>query len=424
MTHAQSQILASTLAFLGLGCPASEPPTSADSESTTGGSATSGAPTGTSTTSADTGTETLGATETDTVGATDGATDGDTDTDTEGCVGECPGAVSTDPCPADVAARSTLFGVHRRETDDPSPGCKDSCFWPSAALVTYDARTGAPTEIGESRPDIVPHALALADDGSIIVAGEVRPLDFEPGTEALMRFDEQGQVLWDLDLPGGVILDVAVFGDEVIALASPGVAGFALSNGSPVWGIEVTDTLLRRVAVDWDGNVYVIGTESSDFVRKFDPEHSQVWEVLDAPVDGEQRSLVELSLDQAGGVVTGTQVHVVATDQDVFDVRRLDGDGNEAWSVRFDAGIALPSWDDAVMDLESLPGGGVVVAGRSAESGGVALLAVVDDTGEVLSSKTVDRDERTGEWFEEAVVLGKDVFALGCGEKTWMSTLP
>lgn len=419
MTHAQSMILASTLAFLGLGCPSGgEPPGSVDSEGTTGEPATTGDPTVASTMSADTGTGS------DTAAVTDGAPETDGETETDGCVGECPGAVSTDPCPADVAAHYELVGVHRRQTDDPSPGCKDSCFWPSAVLVTYDERTGAPTEIAESRPDIVPHALAVADDESIVVAGEVRPLDFEPGTQALMRFDEQGQVLWDLDLPGGVVLDVAVFGEEVIALASPGVAGFALSDGSPAWGIELVDTQLRRVVVDWDGNVYVIGTESSDFVRKFDPEHAQAWEVLDAPVEGEQRSLVELSLDQAGGVVTGTQVHVVATDDDVFDVRKLDGDGNEVWSVRFDSGIAaLPPWDDTIMDLESLPGGGVVVAGRSAENGGVALLAVVDAAGNVLSSETVDREERTGERFEEAVILGDYVFAFGCGEKTWMSPL-
>lgn len=418
MTQKQSLILASTLAFLGLGCPADEPPGSEGSEGTTSGSATTGDTTAGSPTGADTGTGSDTAAVTD-----DGTTETEGETETEGCVGACPGAVSTDPCPTDVAARYALVGVHRRQTEDPSPGCKDSCYWPSAAIVTYDPKTGIPTEIGESRPDIVPHALAVADDESIIVAGEDRPLDFEPGTQALMRFDDEtGQALWDLELQGGVILDVAVFGEEVVALASPGVAAFALADGAPAWEIDLGELQLRRLVVEYDGSLYVIGSESADFVRKFDPEHAFEWEVLDTPVDGEERSLVELTHDEPGGVVIGTQVRIVATDDQAFDVRKLDADGNEVYTLRFDAGAAAGApWDDAIMDLESLPGGGVVVAGRSAESGGVALLAVIATDGNILSSSTTNRDERTGEWFQEAVALGDDTVAFGCGEATWLA---
>jgi len=418
MTHARSTGFASMLVLVGLGCPlpGGEPPDSIDSEGSTDG------PTTTSTTSTtgidpsetDSGTETVGATDAETDGATD---DGETN---GGCEGTCVGGTGTDSCPSDLAAGSTLIALFRAETDYESPNCDDYCYWERSALYTYDPATGTKSQLALSRYDVVPYALAIADDDSIVVAGENKPDPFEPGDGALLRYSAEGEVIWDLDLRGYEIADVEIVGEEIIALADPGVVGFALDDGSQSWTLDIPATAL---AVEPDGGFYVAGEQ--DTVRKYDPQQHQQWEAPYPVVDGETRQIVKLARDETGGVTSGAWVRDAATNR-LIELRRLDADGVEAWSVRLDAALIMDDaeWDDAVFDLQPHPSGGAIMSGRSALDDGIALVAAFDAQGNQLWLETVNMRPGITEAFEQLAIMDGQVFAVGCSPASWLSSFP
>jgi hypothetical protein len=408
------------LAFVGSGCVAPGPDASSETD-----------PSGSTTAPEPPASDTDPTASTGTTATVD--TDPSSDTTGLGCDAGCPPEETDEVCPRDLAAGSDLFALGIRHTWTASDDdCGDACTTPRSVVYAIDPTSAGLTELAIGELGTVPSACVVADDGSFVIVGELAPLDFEPGDESIERLAPTGETVWSLVLSGGIVSDVALRGDEVIAVTSGRLSAFSLADGSPLWDVPDADPSLARVELDVAGNVYA-GGESDDrlLVRKLDPAQAQLWEVLDPAVEGMNVMLTALAVDEAGGVVTASRTWSSDDGDDSVVLRKLDADGLEAWTHTMDeGGPAAGKADDYVLDLVTRPGGGVVAVGQAAIDGGVASAVAFDADGNELWSETYDHRETDGARFVAAALDAGEVFAVGCVEQPeppyegdrWIST--
>ena len=346
-----------------------------------------------------------------------GATAADTeDTDT-GCEpGECPGDETDEVCPLDVDARSGLFGLGIRHTRTASDAeCFDACTTPRTIVYSIDPASGGSTVLALGGLGTVPHAFAIADDGSFVVAGELAPLWFEPGEAAIERLAPTGETLWSVVLPDdNVVEDVVLRGDEVVTINSGRLAAYSLADGSPLWDVEGPS--LQRVELDAMGNVYAAGEDDGQLlVRKLDATQTQLWEVVGPAGAGTSAQLTAMAVDETGGVITAVRSWTNDTvDDKAVVLRKLDADGLEAWTHVIDEGGPAPgAADDYVFDLVPYPGG-VVAVGQAAIDGGLASATAFDVDGNAQWSETQAHPKTPNATYVGAALEAGDVLAVGC----------
>ncbi len=361
----------------------------------------------------------------DSGGATvdDGATDdGATDSgDTDGCepaLDDCPDSL-TRGCPYDLVGTDIVSDRILGLT------CVPGCPGPTTSLVEYDSVTAEYVALTETEPAIIPAALAVASDGSVVVAGVNKPFPWEPGVgTALHRIAVDGTIMWIVQIEDVFFDELVVQGDEILGLGSDGVTAFALADGAQTWTLPA-GLQPSELAAASDGTLYVYGWDGAAafeglHVLAFDPMHELQWDFADDPVPGQERRLDDMVVDEAGGVVLVARVTIASEANDVIEVRKLDAAGNEAWSVVVDAGVVTnESRDDRAFDVVARAGGGVIVVGRGANSRGSQPMAIAFDAdGNELWSELGDLGPNNR--IAHAVRVGDQAYGLGCGSGEWM----
>lgn len=376
--------------------------------------------------SADGATATDGATSTDGTTATDGntSTEGATDSgdDCEPAVDDCPNGMARG-CPMDLVGTNLVSERVLGLT------CAPGCPGPTTSLELYDSATAQRTTLAETEPEIVPAALAVAPDGSVVVGGWYDPLQWEPPSAAtLHRYSPEGALLWTAEFEDASFESLVVRGDEILGIAGEDVVAYALADGSPTWTVP-TGLRPSDLATASDGTLYVyawdgVASFEGRHVLAFDSDHALLWDVLDASVPDQERRLEELIVDEAGGLILAAQVTVVPLVDDVIELRKLDVTGSEVWSVLVDAGtVPNDDNDDRLFDAVALAGGGVIAVGRGANPEGSQPLAVAFDAdGNELWSDAGELGPSAR--FEHAVRVGDEALAMGCGNGEWFVAYP
>jgi hypothetical protein len=356
--------------------------------------------------------------------ATDTGDDGSDATDTgddDGCepaLDDCPDGMARG-CPVDLVGTDIMADRILGLT------CTPGCPGPTTALELYDSETAQHVQIAETEPGIVPGALAVAADGSVVVGGWHKPSPWEPPSAAtLHRYSAVGGLMWTVQHEGASFEELVVQGDEIIGLTDDAVAAYALADGTPTWTIPL-GLMPSELAVASDGTLYVrawdgLAPFEGIHVLAFDPAHALLWDIVDAPEPDEERDFEEMIVDEAGGVILAATVTRVPETDDFIELRKLDVAGAEGWTATVDSGwVRNEEFDDAVFDVVPRVGGGVIMAGRTAESGGPQPLAMAYDVDGnplwfELSSPT------PGARLEHAVRVGDEALAMGCGDGEWM----
>ena len=168
----------------------------------------------------------------------------------------------------------------------------------------------------------------------------------------LMKFDEDGNLIWDRIWSYGVeseAADVAVDQKGDVYLVGRGktsaktyyafIAKFD-SSGDLLWDRIIEDALGSAVAVDNLGNVYLVGypTASVDvFIAKFDSSGSLLWARSWGTAGGYEYP-GDAVIDSAGNIyVTGWTNGFGLGDYHAF-VTKFDPSGNPLWTIIWQAG--------------------------------------------------------------------------------------
>lgn len=190
------------------------------------------------------------------------------------------------------------------------------------------------------------------------------------------------------------------------------------SNGNVVWTRQFLPGQALDLAVDAEGDVYVVGQKinwgipvtTSGFIQKFDPEGTTLWSHdLGIGIIGNNDSI---EIDAHGdvyvsGSVDGDLAGVVGL-QDIF-LRKYESDGAASWTKQF----GTTGWD-VPLGLDS-DGSGDVYVGYS--SSGSAHLVKYDADGEVVWTETVANStfviqEVVGDGADAIYVVGDTTVAM------------
>ena len=211
--------------------------------------------------------------------------------------------------------------------------------------------------------------IAVDSQDNILVAGAA----FGSDDWAIIKYDTQGNVLWDhvyeanstyLTSPSGIFIDsldnIYITGDVGSSINPDFGAIVKLTpNGIEAWvaeyyGEAFDGAIIEQVIVDDDGNVYaaglavVNGFSGQAAFAKFDSQGNFLWERTDGSffqfaVD----QFVQLAFDQAGNIVLlGTFGRNTAKGSDIA-IAKYDREGNELWTELWtgttgsDRGVAL-----------------------------------------------------------------------------------
>ena len=217
-------------------------------------------------------------------------------------------------------------------------------------------------------------------------------LTFDPGqtskfVEILVSGDAQLEADESFDLvlsnstggPLGDPVTATILNDDL----STANAEWAVANGQDGTGSGATgaDDEGRQVALDADGNVYVVGSryfigsanngDADIFVTKYSPQGALIWDRLIGGIDDDRGR--DIAVDSAGNVFvtgyfsetvdfdpgSGTDMLSSAGTYDIF-VLKLDTAGNHVWAQRY--GQSGGNWDrGAAIDVDA--DGNVFVTG-------------------------------------------------------------
>ncbi|MBC8069606.1 MAG: hypothetical protein IAG13_14810 [Deltaproteobacteria bacterium] len=285
-------------------------------------------------------------------------------------------------CTADCTARAAHCGDG--ELNGPEPcddgngrngdGCNNDC---GPSMAVQWTRTFA----GDAGFDDEAFAVAIDADDSIVVGG-ITGIDDSTGDVLLLRYADDGALLWDVthDLGNDSrAADVAIGPDGQIAIAGDlsEIAFLAAafdSEGALAWSDTMTDVGGgdiggKGVDFDADGDVYVGGqiyVGSYDLtLRRYSETGATVWiETYDGG----------LTDDAFGIVVADDALYVggsttVATDDSNGLVRRYDRDGESVWTREF---VGDDGDSEQARSIAYDPAGYVVAAGFSGDVDGFA----------------------------------------------------
>ena len=258
--------------------------------------------------------------------------------------------------------------------------------------------------------------VALDNGGDAYVAGDTGGFGAGGDDAFIAAFDGAGNLLWDLtwggtgyDLASDIALDrdgniymVGVTSSFGAGDTDVFVAKFD-SRGSLVWDRTWGGTLSDEhpnLAVDKSGNIYIMGTTSSFgtgagdiFIAKFSPDGSLIWDLTWGTSAAEYTWEVYSGLvvdDEGNLYVTGTTTAYGATrGYDVF-VAKFDSDGNLIWDLVW--GGTGEDWGRAI-GLDEF--GNIYVVGETESFGPSTdgFLLKLDPTGKLLSQMAWGGDD-------------------------------
>jgi uncharacterized delta-60 repeat protein len=245
--------------------------------------------------------------------------------------------------------------------------------------LSWIARFSVEDENSNDRPA----ALALGDDGSVVVTGSgaYDQNDFERGRFATVKYDPRGNELWraylsegsaslaravGLDPRGNVLVAgeiQRVFNDRegCPQLESDLVLVKYDSDGRELWvsRFDSDSGGVSALAVDAGGNAYVAGSALGLLVTlKFDSSGALLWAAwYEAPGYGTADAV---RVDDLGNVSVAGWYSSSSSDQDLVTIR-LDRDGNRVWEAHH----AFRAGKDSAARLELDRAGNIIVSGTS-----------------------------------------------------------
>ncbi|MEM7159027.1 MAG: PQQ-binding-like beta-propeller repeat protein [Myxococcota bacterium] len=368
-------------------------------------------------------------------GSTGGATGDASETGATGSdegevgeVGETPntGGEATpnaEACLLGLAYTDALHGVSSGAID--CDDCDDLIL--ESVLWDVEPMTGARDEFATSEHDEVFRTITAMPDGGFVVSGELAAHPVE--SSRMWRYSAAGALEWSVEVPGGTPYDVAVRGDEILAVNSNrDLLALSGADGAVLWDNTVGQGVPRHIEVDATGAIYTAGriTESGGrpiapavFVRKYEADGQVAWEAVESPpTDDGSLAPSGLVLDEAGGVIFGFSPVDLQADDLMESFRKYDAGGNEQWTVDYDADgdPAVPTLS-TVTQMHPRPGGGFIAAGTSWTTRGATFVAAFTADGAESWTSLDAYGQYDNIQIPALTVAGTTVYASGCGQR-------
>lgn len=230
--------------------------------------------------------------------------------------------------------------------------------------------------------------IAVDKQGNCYVSGHISiPLQSEITSFdiATVKYDESGNLVWirkynspsdNVDIPTDLTLD-EYSNVYITGFSYKPITGFDYltikydKDGNEKWVAQYDGfghyDYSQKIVVDKKGNVYITGTSIGQFTGsdyttiKYDSSGNQIWVARYNNVANSSDDAYDLALDDSGNVyVTGSSKNIFG-EPDYLTIK-YDPDGNEVWSVRYDAGFNSYDGANALVTDEF---GNVYVTGMS-----------------------------------------------------------
>lgn len=356
----------------------------------------------------------------DTTDGSESESDGDTETGADCLPGQCVGDTVDYECIIELSSGDQILGLVQRQTWTAGERkCFDGCTEPRPLVVAVDPSTGEWTDVAVGTLGVVPHGLEVTDDGDFIVGGIFQPFDFEPGDAWVERVSSEGDVLWDVEPPGGTpVSDIELAGDTILAVTPGALTAYEVADGSQLWSIPVDGSYLRRVAADSAGNVYLVGgsfNTSTVSLLKYDATQALAWEQQLAYPEGSTLTDPHVVVD--GDMVVAVHGVNEPGQPTVTTLRKLDGDGLEVWSHTLMFGDdATPTDADRIRQMVRRPDGGIIATGLVDSGYGPALTFAYDADGNALWSESHEVQEADRQFNGALAAQAGTAYVQGCGD--------
>lgn len=214
-----------------------------------------------------------------------------------------------------------------------------------------------------------PNDIGIDASGNIYVAGASWVTAQEDFDMLLLKYDADGQLLWDRTLDNGdgqldTAYELAIDPDDNAVLAGLTEPNAYLAKYSPagdlLWDREFvgfsTNDEWRRVETDAAGNIYVLGEISPPsepnyiWLNKYDPDGNILWEQTYTGTADRSCSAGGLAvLPDGGAVISGRSGD---TPYSNIVTIRYAPDGTKLWQRLENAGYVVASGNDVAVDAE------------------------------------------------------------------------
>jgi cysteine-rich repeat protein len=370
---------------------------------------------------------------TDATGDDGGATgdDGGATGDDGGGTGDDGGGTTSEAEP--VCGDGTIEGDEECDDGNTEDGdfCASDCTLPvtEAWTVTHD---------GDDHGRDQASAVVLDGDDNIYVLGR-EFVDGENGNLWLRVLDPDGATLWTYtyageagELDGGADLawhpsgDLIVVGWETVTDQEDDILVMRLSNEDPptvVWkdvysGPDAAADSAGAVAVDTDGNVYVIGSEDVPdeddnlWLRMYDPDGLEQWTETHNGADNRNDRGAGVALDASGNIFAAGATYVEGEGNNGW-LRMYDATPAEVWTIENSVGAENQGMNAVMVDSA----GDVVVAGYASDgsTGANAWLRKLDpsDGSEIWTDTFDGAASQSDSIYEIALDANDDILCAG-----------